>query len=233
MTCGIYAVVNKKNNKQYIGSAASIENRWRIHRSYLNRNLHHSPHLQAAWNKYGEGSFQLIILQECLRSELLDCEQIFLNKRPDYNVLLIAGSSRGWHHSDETKKKMSLDRAGNQWGLGYKFTDEQKVASRKSKVGRVFSEETRIKISKSNSGKKLSEETKQKIRETNLGHTHTEESKKKMSLAHIGRLPRKFSKEACEAISLGHVGIVHSEETKMKMSESAKKAWERRHAEAS
>ena len=59
MTCGIYKITNKQNEKFYIGSSTNIEMRWCAHKSCLRRNVHSNQHLQNAWNKYGneEGEF--------------------------------------------------------------------------------------------------------------------------------------------------------------------------------
>lgn len=47
--CGIYAILNRKNNKIYIGKFKNIIQRWRCHK-YLLRNNKHENHLQRAWN---------------------------------------------------------------------------------------------------------------------------------------------------------------------------------------
>ena len=62
MTCGIYKITNKQNDKFYIGSSTNIEMRWYAHKSYLRRNVHANQHLQNAWNKYGEDNFIFSIL---------------------------------------------------------------------------------------------------------------------------------------------------------------------------
>ena len=52
--CGVYKIENSVNGKYYIGSSNNIYRRWKEHIKLLNKNNHHSPHLQFAWNKYGE-----------------------------------------------------------------------------------------------------------------------------------------------------------------------------------
>lgn len=64
MTSGIYCIKNVKNGKLYIGQAVDIEKRWYHHKNRLNVGNHANVHLQRAWEKYGESSFDFIILQE-------------------------------------------------------------------------------------------------------------------------------------------------------------------------
>jgi group I intron endonuclease len=92
MKTGVYKILNKVNNKVYIGSATFIEKRWRDHKWYLNHNIHHNSHLQLSWNKYGADAFEFTILLECLISELLEKEKEYtlnynsLNNDYGYNV---------------------------------------------------------------------------------------------------------------------------------------------------
>lgn len=119
---------------------------------------------------------------------------------------------KGKHHSEETKRKISLNRKGivpkyseevikqfsdrikgNKRTLGYKHTE----ATRKkiSEAGRrPCSEETKRKIGLANKGKtnhrkgtKMPLETRQKIALANTGKTHSEETRKKLSAALKGR----------------------------------------------
>lgn len=87
---GIYKIVNKINNKVYIGESLDIERRWDEHKEDLNNNKHHSKKLQSAWNKYGEESFEFLIEKDLtndtyinnflLELVLLKYEDIYINK---------------------------------------------------------------------------------------------------------------------------------------------------------
>jgi hypothetical protein len=63
-TSGIYTITNLLNNKMYIGYSYDIFQRLNVHKSALKKNIHHSFHLQKAWNKYGENNFEFEILEE-------------------------------------------------------------------------------------------------------------------------------------------------------------------------
>jgi predicted GIY-YIG superfamily endonuclease len=52
MISGIYMILNYSTNKFYIGRAVNLNNRWKTHKSALNRDIHTNEYLQFAWNKY-------------------------------------------------------------------------------------------------------------------------------------------------------------------------------------
>ena len=64
---GIYKIINKVNDKYYVGSSQNIMG---LHgRCYdqirkLNLNQHSNPHLQSAWNKYGKINFVFLIIED-------------------------------------------------------------------------------------------------------------------------------------------------------------------------
>ena len=75
---GIYAIVNKLNNKVYVGQSINIRSRLTKHKWELNKNIHHNPHLQYAWNKYGEDCFDFITLCETTEEKLDEMEQYYI-----------------------------------------------------------------------------------------------------------------------------------------------------------
>jgi len=112
---GVYAIVNKVNDKFYVGSAARVNqyksrngfySRWKEHLQKLRQSKHHSRYLQNAWNKYGEENFEFRILHFCPPEDCIQFEQIYLNLLcPHYNMSPTAGSTRGIKQSEETKNK--------------------------------------------------------------------------------------------------------------------------------
>jgi hypothetical protein len=52
-----------------------------------------------------------------------------------------------YQHTDETKKKISLNSQGNKYALGYKHTAEAKKKMSNSRKGRKVSDATRLKLS--------------------------------------------------------------------------------------
>lgn len=75
---GIYMIRNKVNDKIYIGLSGNIRPRWISHHSQLRRGLHKNQHLQAAWDKYGEGNFAFEIVERCGQGELPLKEQFWI-----------------------------------------------------------------------------------------------------------------------------------------------------------
>lgn len=173
---GIYCILNTKTKKIYIGSAINLRNRIYQHKNHLKYNKHPNIHLQRAWDKYGEKSFNFSIIEICWPIDLLKREQLWINyfKSYDidfgYNILEIAGSRLGSKHSEKTKEKLR-NRI---------YTDEQKAFMSISQIGKQHSEETKIKISKANKGKIISDEQKLKISQAKKG--------KKQSLEHLAKL---------------------------------------------
>jgi group I intron endonuclease len=127
--CGLYEIVNVVNHKRYVGSSGNIEVRWGNHYHMLCRDVHPNPYLQAAWNKYGEESFEFRIISECPEHWLVGYENVLL-KAPtghEYNIATDAEvSTRGWHPREETRAKMSANMMGNTRWVGRKHTEESK-----------------------------------------------------------------------------------------------------------
>lgn len=59
----IYQILNSVNGHRYVGSAVNLKSRLYSHWSQLRRKVHHSPYLQRAFNKYGEGNFSVSVLE--------------------------------------------------------------------------------------------------------------------------------------------------------------------------
>lgn len=117
MTIGIYAIRSKRNGKVYVGASTNIEGRWSFHRSVLNRGLHHSWHLQRAWERDGADAFEWIILEEVdNKDDLRSAEQKWLDTYQagdrKYGYNLSSRSAGVERLSEETKHKMSLSQRG-------------------------------------------------------------------------------------------------------------------------
>jgi group I intron endonuclease len=104
--CGIYQIRNIVNEKVYIGQSKSINIRKGTHFSKLRYNNGHNPHLQNAFNLYGEESFSYEILLICEESELTYYENLLIKiALPNcYNIREAADSNKGWHPTEEQKK---------------------------------------------------------------------------------------------------------------------------------
>lgn len=126
---GIYKI-ESRDGKVYVGSAVSISARWASHRKDLNKQRHHSKHLQRSWNKYGADHFTFSVIEFVDdKSKLLHYEQIWLNILFDsldihdiYNENRVAGSSLGRKLTPEQRQKHGDIRRGKP------FTEEHRNA---------------------------------------------------------------------------------------------------------
>lgn len=115
---GVYEIKNTITNKIYIGSSKDVRERWNEHKRELDKNNHHSIHLQRAWNKYGEESFVFNLIEECNEDDTLAREQLYLDllkpydKNKGYNISKDASAPmKGRKHSKETMEILAEDLA--------------------------------------------------------------------------------------------------------------------------
>jgi len=112
MTCGIYKITNKVNNKIYIGSSNNIESRWKRHIAFLKKNKHENRYLQKSWIKY-DANFNFEILERTSKEKLLEREQHYISilksfKRSiGYNMCKVVGHTRlGLKCTESHKRKI-------------------------------------------------------------------------------------------------------------------------------
>lgn len=60
---GVYAIINKINNRIYIGSSVNINARIEQHKNDLNNNIHKNTQLQTDYNYYGHQNFKYTVLE--------------------------------------------------------------------------------------------------------------------------------------------------------------------------
>lgn len=163
---GIYAFINKLNGKVYVGQSVNLLNRINDYSqpAYF-KTKGHLPILRAL-KKYTMKNFCIIILEyveivknpKSLWLALDESENRWLALlKPEYNILELAKSSRGYKHSLESKDKI-----------------------RTAKLGKLHSAETKQKMSESSKGinstwfgKNLSAETKAKLSAIALRRTYS------------------------------------------------------------
>ena len=177
---GIYRITCKTNSKYYIGQAKKLSQREATHFSCLKHNKHDNRYLQNCYNKYGKEDLTFEILEYCEIYDLDSTEQGYLDKHfgaalcmnlsptvkttkgvfPGQDTRLkmtvahtgINNSFFGKHHSEESKRKMSVSHK-----LNYELGKPH------GRQGKETTESTKQKLRQVNLGKKLSTETKEKI----------------------------------------------------------------------
>ena len=174
---GIYMWNNKLTEDIYIGQSVDISKRLKnyLNLSYINSRS--SYIISKALLKYGYINFSFSILEYCNISDLNSREQYYFDKlNPQYNILKIAGSSKGYKHLEITKIKISN-------ALKSKY-----IGDKSALYGKFHTEETKQKMSLKKSGinnplygKQHTDFTKDKMSLIALGRKHSEETKLKMS----------------------------------------------------
>jgi group I intron endonuclease len=123
---GVYKIYTPTSPKLYIGSSfRSFSNRYYQHVKELNQGIHGCQKLQNAYNKYGADNFYFEILEQYDKSQfdsrdkmikfVLSREQFYLDKYPKelkYNIVPLAGTNAGFHHSEEFKVNKSKQMKG-------------------------------------------------------------------------------------------------------------------------
>ena len=129
----IYAIRRKNTDQEYIGQAViDPETHWNVYRNMLRRGRFHNPHLQHAWNKYGEDVYEFIVLDNSpkTQTQLDDLEIQFILERGYYNL---KSGGHGGLHNEETKKKISKNNARYWQGKHRSSDDKKKMSDAKKK----------------------------------------------------------------------------------------------------
>jgi len=181
VTSGIYQIRCNPTGKVYIGSSCRIEKRWREHELHLIAGTHVNPHLQAAWNKYGAASFELVIIEECGKETIRLREQQILDVADWSNLLNVSKGASGGNTLSAEQAEQARQR---------RVEMNKKMWEARRANGWAMSDEQRKLISQSTKGKKqpqhvVDARTKHRkgLPSPLRGTTHSEEVKKKRSEA--------------------------------------------------
>ena len=200
---GIYGIKNTANGKWYIGQTIDLSKRKYEHFCDLRNRWHHNGHLQSAWDKYGEGSFEFHVMEECIEGIMDVREREWIanhhSNQSEFGYNKETGGTIHKHHSDESKQKISAA------GKGRHHSIESRMKMSKSCMGRRQSEDSKRKISESLKGNKChlgckhSEETKARIGDIGRGIKRSEEFKSNLSAYMKGRKNRLGMKNSDES----------------------------------
>lgn len=192
-TAGIYKIRNKVNGKYYVGSSNNIKRRVLYeHFGMLRDGDHFNKHLQNAWNKYGEDSFEVLVVNpvgEKVTDEfLLEIEQVYLDemkKKPElgYNNTYVAGKVE---HTPEVRRKIGEATKKRLRERGHPLQ------------GTHPTKETLKRMSLSHRGKHLSESAKKKISgNKSVAHRESIKAKKRKWWSELKADPIKY-KQFCQ-----------------------------------
>lgn len=126
---GIYKITNTENRKVYIGQSININHRKACHNYDLKNNRHRNPHLQRAYN-INPSAFSFEVVCLCGEDDLNELEIFYIQKYksddPRYGYNLDLGGNGSGRMSEETKRKLSKAKMGNQAMKGIKLSEEWK-----------------------------------------------------------------------------------------------------------
>jgi len=175
----IYVLTNKINGKQYVGQTIRpFNNRLQEHLYMANKEKPKTI-ITKAIKKYGIDSFNTET-HDVMNCCLSDVEKVMIKtlntKAPNgYNITDGGEGTYGFHHTEESKKKMSISKSG----INCSKETRKKLA--KASRGKVMLEETKRKISIAVSGDNCSKEVRAKMSIANKGKIVSEETKKKLT----------------------------------------------------
>ena len=182
---GVYKATCYPTAKLYIGSSVNMRARVGQHVNRLRRGLHPNPHLQSAWDRYGEAAFNWEVVEERTSDELLIAEQCYLDlyqaydRRYGFNIRTQAESNAGLpgpRHSDEVRQRLSESKRGHRnpmWGksgelhsnFGKKWPAALIERWRAAHKGTPASDNQRAAASRTWRGRKRSAENVEKLRQ--------------------------------------------------------------------
>lgn len=225
----IYKIVNTTNGKFYVGSTTNTRERFRTHRNRLRSNRHHSKHLQAAWNKYGEQIFVFMVIETIPEGQSLqEAEDRWLAEH--------VGKEHCYNKSRYADAPMRGIKKEDHPNFGRPKTEEERQAISRSlkefyaqditnhpRFGKTHTEEVKERIRQKRLanptrawlGKERSVETKEKIGASQKGKN----KKPGRTVSEDGRAKIRANIEAGR--SHKHwLGKKHTEEAKAKMSKT-------------
>jgi hypothetical protein len=205
MKTGIYKILNKITGKFYIGYSTNIQARWYSHKSKLRKKLHPNKHLQHAWDKYHEDSFDFMIVEECSKQMLCEREHFYItlynptNRTIGYNI----EPGDPYHpirKPSETEIEGFVKRNGKlvkcmNCGKEVNYPNYCKYHGENCGKKIVYSKETKLKLSEKSKGRVVSEETRQKLRLAMLGRKYSSDHIQKMKANKIKFKHTEFTKE--------------------------------------
>ena len=192
----IYIITNLKNYKVYVGQTHTPKNRWSAHKCEAKSERARYP-IHFALRKYGEENFQFCLIDCAVSQEEINKLETYwieqfdsLNNNMGYNLAVGGNSNSGWHHTEESKRKISESNMGKI----FIFSEEAKKKISVAMTGREIT--WGDKISKSNMGKVFSEEAKNKMSRSAMGKITSNETKEKQSKSMIGKYSGEKSYKA-------------------------------------
>lgn len=203
----LYIIINKLNNKCYVGVTNNLNKRWYTHQHIAkvgkNKMPKHFQILHSAIKKYTAENFifePIIVFENenlCYKAEIELISKLKLLNIKLYNIAIGGkGTGSGIDHPTYGKKLSEewVNNMSKGIKLSYKNNPDRKIKLKKQMIdrnwvgskhpmyGKKHTDNAKVKISKSSKNKILSEETKTKISLSNKGRKVSVETRNKLSL---------------------------------------------------
>jgi len=156
MNSGTYNIINKINDKRYIGSSINIHRRLSKHRLLLRQGKHFNKHLQSSFNKYGEDNFEFKPLIYCEPKDIVYMESLYItlfftkdnskgynindpdrhSKRSPSTIQLMRESTLRMHREGIASKVACFKKGNSPWNggkSGYKLNISKETISKRNK----------------------------------------------------------------------------------------------------
>lgn len=127
---GVYAIIDRKEDRWYIGSTVNLRRRFFAHRGCLSHGTHCNPWLLRCWQRRSR-DFVFVVLETCSDNILVRREQWYIDNTPRvYNTADSAtpGPARArtvW--SQERREKQRQMMLGNTHLRGKKYSAETRA----------------------------------------------------------------------------------------------------------
>lgn len=185
----IYHIINDTTGKHYIGITEDYKRRITKHKNELNRNCHHSPKLQNAWNYYGQEDFTFTVKEVEISSydDLYELEKKEIEKYDSFNNgynCNAGGKINDWKQKVKDEDVIGFLCVQNIYGDGYGKTFESCLNWSK---GTASAAKRKIRFTNANCiFEKLSEEEIKKIANNYYEKLNLEENRLKRQLTQGG-----------------------------------------------
>lgn len=206
----VYRIVCIANGKFYIGSTTRVRKRWTDHKHRLRNSVHPNPHLQSAWNKYGEGQFKFEVIETASTQEdMLRLEQEYIDrhaKQPYFfnAALYVRAPMKGRTFSEAAIAKFKK----------FRHTEEAKRKIGEASKGRLHTPESKRKLSAAHKGKVIPQEMRDRISKALSGpgnfyygkkrdESFCEQVRRAIVLLRDGEITHRFKSIKEAALNLG------------------------------